>query len=75
MARGHSTLDQNTPVPGMESCPPALSPPPTGCACGANFPRQAFSATCNIRSAGSKNMVETLVLRVRDPKESDADFD
>jgi hypothetical protein len=69
VARGRSTLDPNTPIPGMQ-------PLPTGAVSAADwvrvrreFPGTACSAMSNTRSASMKNMVETLVLRVREPKD------
>jgi hypothetical protein len=70
VARGHSTLDANTPMPGM----PAL---PSGAASAANWVRVRrefpgggpFSNVQYSFSVDSDNMVETLVLRVRDPKD------
>lgn len=70
VARGHSTLDQNTSIPGMQ-------PLPAGAASAANwvrirreFPAPAlFSNVQYSFSVDPTNMVETLVLRVRDPKD------
>ncbi len=70
VARGHSLLDPNTPIPGMESLP-------TGAVSAADWVRvrrefpdgSPFSNVQYSFSVDSKNMVETLVLRVRDPKD------
>ena len=70
VARGHSTLDQSTPIPGM----PAL---PAGAVSAADWVRvrhefpdgTLFSNVQYSFSVDSTNMVETLVLRVRDPKD------
>jgi len=69
VARGHSTLDPNTPTPGMEQLPAGAAAarwvrvrhefPPAG----------PFSNVQYSFSVDSENMVETLVLRVRDPKD------
>jgi len=70
VARGHSTLDPNTPIPGMQ-------PLPAGAASAANWVRvrrefpdaSAFSNVQYSFSVDADNMVETLVLRMRDPKD------
>ncbi|MGA8541228.1 MAG: hypothetical protein WB566_17125 [Terriglobales bacterium] len=70
VARGHSTLDQSVPIPGM----PVL---PAGTVSAANWVRvrrefpdgTPFSNVQYSFSVDSTNMVETLVLRVRDPKD------
>jgi hypothetical protein len=70
VARGHSTLDPKVPVLGMESLP-------AGASSGANWVRMrreypdaaAFSTVQYSLSVDESNMVETLVFRVRDPKE------
>ena len=69
VARGHSTLDPNTPTPGMEQLP-------AGAAAARwvrvrhEFPGPAFFSNVQYSfSVDSENMVETLVLRVRDPKD------
>jgi hypothetical protein len=71
--RGHSTLDPNTPIPGMQSLPAG----PAGAASAANwvrvrreFPGAALFSTVQYSfSVDPQNMVETLVLRVRNPKD------
>jgi len=70
VARGHSTLDPGTSIPGMQ-------PLPAGAASAANwvrirreFPAAAmFSNVQYSFSADATNMVETLVLRLREPKD------
>jgi hypothetical protein len=70
VARGHSTLDQGTNIPGMP-------PLPAGAASAANWVRvrrefpgsTLFSNVQYSFSVDATNMVETLVLRVREPKD------
>src|SRR5271157_3167028 len=70
VARGHSTLDQSASIPAIEPLPP-------GAISAADWVRvrRAFSDAAlfsNVQysfSVDSKNMVETLVLHVRDPKD------
>ena len=70
VARGHSTLDSSTPIPGMQ-------PLPAGAVSAADYVRvrrefpgaSMFSNVQYSFSVDAKNMVETLVLRVRDPKD------
>jgi hypothetical protein len=70
VSRGHSTLDPNSSVPGMQT-------PPAGALSAANwvrvrreFPASAlFSNVQYSFSIDPTNMVETLVLRVREPKD------
>ena len=71
--RGHTTLDPNTPIPGMQSLPAG----PAGAVSAADwvrvrreFPGAAlFSNVQYSFSVDAQNMVETLVLRVREPKD------
>jgi len=71
VARGRSTLDPNTSIPGMQQ------PLPAGAAETANWVRvrREFPETAqfiNVQysfSVDPKSMVETLVLRVREPKD------
>jgi len=71
--RGHTTLDPNTPIPGMQSLPAG----PAGAVSAADwvrvrreFPDAAlFSNVQYSFSVDAQNMVETLVLRVREPKD------
>ena len=70
VTRGHSTLDQSTPIPGMQQLPP-------GAISAADYVRvrreftdaNLFSNVQYSFSVDSKDMVETLVLRVRNPKD------
>jgi len=70
VARGHSTLDAGTSIPGME-------PLPAGAASAANWVRvrREFPASTpfsNVQysfSVDGTNMVETLVLKLREPKD------
>lgn len=70
IARGHSTLDPGTSIPGMQ-------PLPAGAASAANWVRirREFPASgpfSNVQysfSVDATNMVETLVLRIREPKD------
>ena len=70
VSRGRSTLDENSSVPGMQ-------PLPAGARSTANWVRMrrefpASSPFSNVQysfSLDDANMVETLVLRVRDPKD------
>ncbi len=70
VARGHSTLDTNTPIPGMEALPPGAVAVADWVRVRREFPGTAlFSNVQYSFSVDSKNMIETLVLRVRDPKD------
>jgi hypothetical protein len=72
VARGHSVLDPNTPVPGMESMPPAAATAADWVRVRHEFPEGAFFSNVQYSfSVDASNMVETLALRVRDPKEKD----
>src|SRR5260370_10789628 len=70
VSRGHSTLDTSTPIPGMPPLPP-------GAVSAANYVRvrrefpgaTLFSNVQYSFSVDATNMVETLVLRARDPKD------
>ena len=70
VSRGHSTLDQSTPIPGMQ-------PLPAGAVSAADWVRvrrefpdaMQFSNVQYSFSVDASNMVETLVLKVRDPKD------
>ena len=70
VSRGHSTLDASTPIPGMQ-------PLPAGAVSAADYVRvrrefpgaTLFSNVQYSFSVDATNMVETLVLRVRDPKD------
>lgn len=69
VARGHSTLDPNTPTSGMEQLP-AGAAAARWVRVRREFPASGpFSNVQYAFSVDSENMVETLVLRVRDPKD------
>ena len=70
VARGHSTLDQSTPIPGMQPLPPGAVSAADWVRVRREFPDATlFSNVQYSFSVDAKNMVETLVLRVRDPKD------
>jgi len=70
VARGHSTLDQSTPIPGMESLPAGAVSAADWVRVRREFPESnLFSNVQYSFSLDANNMVETLVLRVRDPKD------
>jgi hypothetical protein len=70
VARGHSTLDPSTPIPGMQSMPPGTVSAADWVRVRREFPDAAlFSNVQYSFSVDSANMVETLVLRVRDQKD------
>ena len=70
VARGHSTLDSSTPIPGMQSMPAGSSSSADWVRVRREFPTtNTFSNAQYSFSVDAKNMVETLVLRVRDPKD------
>jgi hypothetical protein len=70
VARGHSTLDQSTPIPGMPPLPAGAVSAADWVRVRREFPDATlFSNVQYSFSVDSANMVETLVLRVRDPKE------
>jgi hypothetical protein len=70
VSRGHSTLDPNTPIPGMESLPPGAVATADWVRVRREFPPAALFGNVQYSfSVDSRNMVETLVLRVRDPKD------
>ena len=70
VARGHSTLDQSTPIPGMQPLPAGTTSSADWVRVRREFPDTApFTNAQYSFSVDSKNMVETLVLRVRDPKD------
>jgi hypothetical protein len=70
VARGHSTLDQSTPIPGMPALPPGAVAAADWVRVRREFPDATlFSNVQYSFSVDSTNMVETLVLRVRDPKD------
>jgi hypothetical protein len=70
VARGHSILDQSTPIPGMPAMPPGAVSAADWVRVRREFPGATmFSNVQYSFSVDSTNMVETLVLRVRDPKD------
>jgi hypothetical protein len=70
VARGHSTLDANTPIPGMQPLPPGAVSAADWVRVRREFPDGTlFSNVQYSFSVDATNMVETLVLRVRDPKD------
>jgi hypothetical protein len=70
IARGHSTLDQSTAIPGIQSLPPGASSSADWVRVRREFPESApFTNVQYSFSADSKNMIETVVLRVREPKD------
>jgi len=70
VSRGHSTLDPSTPIPGMQSLPPGAVSSADWVRVRREFPPATlFSNVQYSFSVDSTNMVETLVLRVRDPKD------
>jgi hypothetical protein len=70
VARGHSTLDQTTPIPGMEQLPAGAVSSADWVRVRREFPDATLFSTVQYSfSTDAKNMVETLVLRVRDPKD------
>src|SRR6202049_686352 len=70
VSRGHSTLDQSTPIPGMQPLPPGVVSAADWVRIRREFPDATlFSNVQYSFSVDAKNMVETLVLRVRDPKD------
>jgi hypothetical protein len=69
VARGHSTLDPNAPMPGMQSLPADVPSAANWVRVRREFPDSPFSNVQYSFSVDANNMVETLVLRVRDPKD------
>ncbi len=70
VSRGHSTLDPSTPIPGMESLPAGAVATADWVRVRREFPGAAlFSNVQYSFSVDAKNMVETLVLRLREPKD------
>jgi hypothetical protein len=70
VARGHSTLDASTPIPGMQPLPPGAVSVADWVRVRREFPGGTlFSNVQYSFSVDATNMVETLVLRVRDPKD------
>lgn len=70
VARGHSTLDQGTSIPGMQPLPAGVASAANWVRIRREFPTAAlFSNVQYSFSVDATNMVETLVLRVREPKD------
>src|SRR5207302_6190222 len=70
VSRGHSMLDSSTPIPGMQPLPPGAVSAADWVRVRREFPDATlFSNVQYSFSVDAKNMVETLVLRVRDPKD------
>jgi hypothetical protein len=70
VARGHSTLDPSTPIPGMQPLPPGAASAADWVRVRREFPGiTLFSNVQYSFSVDAKDMLETLVLRVRDPKD------
>ena len=70
VARGRSTLDQSAAIPGMQPLPAGATSTADWVRVRREFPGSAsFSNAQYSFSVDSKNMVETLVLRVREPKD------
>jgi hypothetical protein len=70
VSRGHSTLDPGTPIPGMQPLPPGAVSAADWVRVRREFPDATlFSNVQYSFSVDATNMVETLVLRVRDQKD------
>ena len=70
VSRGHSTLDSSIPIPGMQPLPPGAVSAADWVRVRREFPDGTlFSNVQYSFSVDAKNMVETLALRVRDPKD------
>lgn len=70
VARGHTTIDPNTPLPGMQPLPPDAASSADWVRIRREFPNSGmFSNVQYSFSVDASNMVEILVLRVRDPKD------
>jgi hypothetical protein len=70
VSRGHSTIDPSTPIPGMQPLPPGAVSSADWVRVRREFPAATlFSNVQYSFSVDSTNMVETLILRVRDPKD------
>lgn len=70
VSRGHSTLDQSTPIPGIAPLPASAVSAADWVRVRREFPDAGlFSNAQYSFSVDSTNMVETLVLRLRDPKD------
>jgi len=70
VARGHSTLDPSMPMPGMENLPKNENVASDWVRIRREFPSSsAFSNVQYSFSTDANTMIETLVLRIRDPKD------
>ncbi len=70
VSRGRSTLDSSTPIPGMQAMPSGSTSTANYVRVRREFPDSVPFANVQYSfSVDSQNMVETLVLRVRDPKD------
>lgn len=70
VARGHSTLDPSIPIPGMQPLPPGAVSAADWVRVRREFPGATlFSNVQYSFSVDAQNMVETLALRVREPKD------
>ncbi len=70
ISRGRSTLDPNTPIPGMQPLPPGAVSAADWVRIRREFPETAlFSNVQYSFSVDKQNMVETLVLRMREQKD------
>jgi len=70
VARGRSTLDPNAPIPGMQQLPPGAASAANWVRVRREFPGSSpFSNVQYSFSVDTKTMVETLVLRLREPKD------
>lgn len=70
VSRGRSTLDQNTAIPGMQPLPAGTKSTASWVRMRRDFPESSpYSNVQYSFSVDEANMVETLVLRVRDPKD------
>jgi hypothetical protein len=70
VARGRSTLNQGTPIPGFESLPASTSSTADWVRMRREFPDSSpFVNTQYSFSIDASNMVETLVFHLRDPKD------
>lgn len=70
VARGRTTLDENAAIPGMPALPAGTSSTASWVRLRREFPDSAPFANVQYSfSVDSKTMIETLVLRVREPKD------
>jgi hypothetical protein len=70
VSRGHSTLDHSTAIPGMQPLPEGATSSADWVRVRREFPESAaFTNAQYSFSVDAKNMVETLVLRLREPKD------